>query len=135
MTEAKDPTHWLHRLDVDEWLAASRLELAQCLEALRGRRHRQAIAGGRRSAGMALNAVLRLAPNDAWGRSYIEHLHAVAADASLPEILRDSARELLETPLEGPRLVPLGRPDEGPAVAAATVVDWCEMRVAELRGG
>jgi hypothetical protein len=90
MTEQQSD-HWLWRLDAQGWLAAARVELEQ------GRAHagsrRTAITHARRAAGMALNGTLvamasrgwsRERCEQAWGRSYIDHLRAIAT-SEVPE--------------------------------------------------
>jgi hypothetical protein len=84
MTE-QDSDHWLWRLDAQGWLAAAEAELEH------GRAHstsrRTAVTHARRAGGMALNATLvamqsrgwsRERCEHAWGRSYIDHLRALA---------------------------------------------------------
>ncbi|HEV8246382.1 MAG TPA: hypothetical protein VGP93_11465, partial [Polyangiaceae bacterium] len=53
------------------------------------------IAHLKRAAGMALNAALIVVPNDAWGRSYAEHLNGLARDRTVPEAVRAAAAELV----------------------------------------
>ncbi len=73
-------------------------------EAAMGRRDPSAaLAGLKRAAGMALNGALRVAPREAWGRTYVEHLRGVAADPSAPAEVRDAAARLGEAqPPAGP---------------------------------
>src|SRR5256885_15932435 len=94
-----DPTHWLHRLTAEEWLRASENELARAEEALRGKQQRMGVAGARRAAGMAWNAVLAVEYDESYGRSYMDHLHALARDPSVPEPVRAAALALAEAPL------------------------------------
>ena len=77
--------HWLWRLSADAWLEAARRELEQASDQLGARR--TAVTHARRAAGMALNGVLvamadrgwsRERCETAWGRSYIDHLRALA---------------------------------------------------------
>ena len=85
---------------------------------------------------MSLNAVLCVVPDESWGRSYVDHLQALGqAGGELPDVVREAARELLDAPLDAPRLVSLGKnaPDDGLASAAATIVDWATVSVAERR--
>ena len=77
----RDPSHWLHRLDAEEWLRAAANELARAEEALLHKQQRPGLAGARRAAGMAWNAVLVGAEDESYGRSYMDHLHALAEDA------------------------------------------------------
>jgi HEPN domain-containing protein len=128
----KDPAHWLHRLDPEEWLAAADNELAQGEEALRRRAARVGVTHARRAAGMALNAILVLEEHPAWGRSYMEHVLALADDPAAPPAARDAARILRDTPPRPPQLVALGRPDLTAIDAGRALVEWARQRVAAL---
>lgn len=127
----KDPDHWLYRFSPDEWLRAAEGELRLTREAASSQAgQRRAVAYARRAAGMALNAVLVIEPNDAWGRSYMDHLRAIAQDAQADEALRNACALLAGAPTSAPSLVRLGGGgDEGLAKAAADVVAWCAKRV------
>ena len=120
----RDPGHWLHRLDAGEWLAAAETELRHAEEALGRRATRPGVTHARRAAGMALNAVLVGADRPAWGRSYMEHVVALADDASAPEPVRAAARMLREAPSQPPALIQIGKPDLAPLQAASAIVDW-----------
>lgn len=95
---AVDPTHWLLRFTPAEWIRAAMKELRSAEAAYEVRNARAGLAGLRRAAGMALNGALILEPNEAWGRTYVEHLQALAKDASVPEPVRVAARALVDTP-------------------------------------
>lgn len=103
----KDPDHWLYRLTPPEWLAAADNELAAARRAFLGKQQRPAVAHARRAAGMALNALLWHQPDPAYGRSYMEHLHALSQDAVLSEELRAAANRLVKLPMNQ-ELVTLG---------------------------
>jgi hypothetical protein len=120
-----DPTHWLHRLDAAEWLAAADTELRHCAEALARRAFRPGVTHARRAAGMACNAVLIVEDHPAWGRSYMEHVVALA-DEEGP--VREAARLLKETPPVAPELVTLGKPDLRALEAARAIVEWARAR-------
>jgi HEPN domain-containing protein len=129
---ARDPEHWLYRLDAGEWLRAAATELGHAYRALEARSHRPGLTHARRAAGMALNGVLVLAgePDPRYGRSYVDHLRALAGDGEAPERVRAAAGKLMETPIVSP-LVTLAR--SGPielADAARAVIDWAVERVA-----
>jgi HEPN domain-containing protein len=124
----KDPEHWLFRLDPDEWLRAAEGELGRARLALKAKQQRQGVAGARRAAGMAWNAVLYLAPDDAYGRSYMDHLKVLVDDAALPEPVREAARALVEAPLDT-KLVQLGAGDTRIADAAELIVAHARERV------
>jgi HEPN domain-containing protein len=114
---------WLSRLGAAEWIAAAENELRQAHAQLAARRHREGLTYARRAAGMALNARLTRDFDESYGRSYMDHLHALAADARAPEPVRNAAATLIGTPIR-PELVTLGAPELGLALAAATIVDW-----------
>lgn len=120
-----DPEHWLHRFTAGEWLAAAENELAQADAALSRRAIRPAVVHARRAAGMAWNAVMVAFPErdeTRYGRSYMEHVLALAADAGgEPELVRAAARKLRDTPPAAPSLVSI-RPDTGVADAARAIL-------------
>src|SRR5579862_6053298 len=94
-----DPDHWLHRLTADEWLRAADNELARAEQALAHKQQRAGVTQARRAAGMAWNAVLALGPDESYGRSYMEHLAALAKESAAPEGVRRAAGELVHAPL------------------------------------
>jgi hypothetical protein len=125
-----DPGHWLHRLTAGEWLAAAETELRHADEALGRRAVRPGVTHARRAAGMAWNAVLVGAPDERYGRSYMDHVNALAEDAAMPEPVRAAARTLRGTPAAPPGLVKLGRPDANmePLAAARAIVAHARSR-------
>ncbi len=126
MPFVRDEAHWLFKLSPDEWIRAATGELRRAEEAYRRKNGRAGLAGARRAAGMGLNAALIIEPNDAWGRSYMDHLLALKGDASelLPERVREACAVLLETPLPGGELVALRKSgaDEKVLEAARDVI-------------
>ena len=94
----RDPDHWLYRLTADEWMAAARNELARASTALARADKRKGLFEARRAAGMALNALLCASPREGYGRSYMDHLTALAADRGAPDDAREAAARLLEKP-------------------------------------
>jgi hypothetical protein len=134
--------HWLRRLDAGAWLRAAEAELAE------GHTHvamrRTAVTHARRAAGMAINAVLvNLAPGDElrWGRSYLDHLRALASAepdqlAPLPPETRDLANRLLAISVvpTAIQLVQLTRTPHGVALKAlelaAALRDRCAATLA-----
>jgi hypothetical protein len=132
MPPASDPTHWLYRLTSAEWLAAADTEVGHADLALARRAARPGVTHARRAAGMAWNAVLVLAPDERFGRSYMEHVVALADDAVAPEDVRDAARLLRDTPPLPPQLITLGKPDLRAAAAARTIIAHARTRVAAL---
>ncbi len=128
-----DPGHWLHRLDPGEWLAAATTELAHAQEKLSQRALRPGVTHARRAAGMAWNAVLVNAPDERYGRTYMDHVVALAqtadGDAPIPAAVRAAARLLRETPAASPPLITIGRPDMSVLEAATAIVDFARTRV------
>jgi hypothetical protein len=128
----RDPGHWLYRLTPDEWLAAAATELEHAAAALARRAARPGVTHARRAAGMAWNAVLVLAPDERCGRSYMEHVIALAADGGAPGAVRAAAALLHDTPPLPPELITLGKPDLRAIEAARSIVDFARERVAAL---
>jgi len=128
-----DPGHWLHRLDAAEWQAAAATELAHAQEKLSQRSVRPGVTHARRAAGMAWNAVLVTAPDERYGRSYMDHVVALAqtpdGDASIPEAVRAAAQLLREMPAAPPQLITIGKPDMSALEAARTIVEFARTRV------
>jgi len=139
---AAEPDHWLYRLRPAEWLRAADHELALCAEALHRRAVRPGVTHARRAAGMAWNAVLaggaptppagsRTDANpvlERYGRSYMDHVKALADDAAtadgVPDDARAAARILRDTPPAPPALIALGKPDLRALDAARTLVEY-----------
>ncbi len=129
---AKDPNHWLYRLSPDEWVRAALGELRAAERAFQMRNARAGLAGARRAAGMALNGALIVEPNPAWGRTYVEHVAALARGGdALPEAVVEAARLLTEAPAPGAALVALRSrgADERLLEAARTVMAHAYARV------
>jgi hypothetical protein len=86
---------------------------------------------------MALNAVLVLVPDEPLGRSYMDHVHALAGASapSVPEDVRAAATLLRDTPAAPPELITLGRPDMRALEAAKCIVEWARSEVARLTQG
>ena len=110
-TRARDPEHWLFRLTGEEWHLAAERERTLCLEQLERRSVRAGVTHARRAAGMAWNAVLWLHEDPRYGRSYMEHIHALADDPALPETVRIAAQQLRSAPTGPPALIHLGKLD------------------------
>jgi len=120
----KDPEHWLYRLTSDEWLSAAENELCSSRTAFLHKQQRPAVAHARRAAGMAWNAVLCLAPDERYGRSYMEHLQALSQDSVVAPELRAAAGRLVAMPL-APELVTLGaHGDPSQADPAALILEY-----------
>jgi len=108
----RDPDHWLLRFSPDEWIRAALGELSRAERAWAQRGDtRSGAAGTKRAAGMALNGALIVEPDESWGRTYIEHLEALAVDPRVPEAVRAAGRRVLDAgvPL-AERLVSLRTP-------------------------
>ena len=115
----RDESHWLFRHSPAEWVRAGLGEARRAEEAYARGDARGGLAGARRAAGMALNGVLIVAPDERWGRTYIEHLVSLKADASAPEAVRTAATVLVDTPPPSPDLVILRRKDHDVRVVEA----------------
>jgi HEPN domain-containing protein len=96
VTFEKDESHWLFKLSPEEWIRAGMGEVRRAEEAYAQKNVRAGLAGAKRAAGMALNAALIVEPNEAWGRSYVEHVAALARDVAVPERVREAAKMLHE---------------------------------------
>lgn len=107
MPFVRDGGHWLFKLAPDEWIRAAMGELRRTEEAYARNNPRAGLAGARRAAGMALNGALIMAPNEAWGRTYMDHLFALRGDPTVPARVREACAVLLETPLPGGEIVAL----------------------------
>lgn len=120
----KDLDHWLFKLTPREWISAALGELSRANEAYARRDGRGGLAGAKRAAGMALNGVLIVVPNDAWGRTYVEHVAALARDTTAPEQVQEACRTLLGERPPGGSLLSLRSKgaDERVVEAARTVL-------------
>ena len=142
----RDPNHWLYRYSADEWLSAGMRELTAAKRSIAMHASRQGLASARRAAGMGWNAVLALheVVDERFGRTYVEHLRALADgispldswDFPVPDEVRDAARRLLEDAAAGPRdVVQILTPkrDERLLDAAETVLAEAYARVARAK--
>ncbi len=116
----RDPSDWLRRLSPDEWIRAALGELTRAEQAWQRGDARSGAAGVKRAAGMALNAALLVEPEPAWGRSYVEHVQALATDARVPQAVRDACRTVLEARPPSGDVVTLRTPKAHEAVFEAT---------------
>jgi hypothetical protein len=126
---AKDPNHWLYRLTSEEWLRAAFNELLRAEQALLQKQQRPGVAGARRAAGMAWNAVLVQKEDASYGRSYMEHLQALAHDPRQPEPVRQAAEALVTAPLST-NVIPIGRGDTRMADNARCILEHARVSVA-----
>jgi hypothetical protein len=119
MTFERDPAHWLFQHSADEWISAALAEIGRASRAYASRDARGGLACARRAAGMALNGALIAEPNAAWGRSYVDHVRALAREASAPELVRKACDVLLEARAPAPGLLLLRSPGGDRAVLEA----------------
>lgn len=137
MAFVRDPSHWLNKLAPAEWIRAAMGELRRAEEAYGRKNGRAGLAGARRAAGMALNGALIAQPNDAWGRSYVDHLLALKGDETEIPRVREAAAILMDTPLPGGELVALrtGKADERVLEAARDLIAHAYAIVKKSEGG
>ena len=91
----RDPNHWLLKFSPDEWIRAAMGELRRAEAAYEAGNLRAGGAGVKRAAGMALNAALIVEPNEAWGRTYVEHVEALSRDEGVPVAVREACWAVL----------------------------------------
>lgn len=121
----RDPSDWLRRLSPDEWIRAGLAELQRAVAAFEAGDARAGVAGVKRAAGMALNGALIVEPDERWGRTYVEHVRALAGEgARVPEAVRAASRAVLEATPPGGEVVPLRTPrwHEGLVEASRDVI-------------
>ena len=92
----RDVEHWLLRLSSDEWIQAALTELRQAERAFSLRDSVAGMTGLRRACGMALNGALVVSPRESWGRTYVQHLEGLSAQAQVPASVREAARLVLD---------------------------------------
>lgn len=103
---------WLTRLPPEAWIRQGLAELSRAEQLLAAHDRSAAVLSLRRAAGMALNGALRVAWKE-WGRTYVEHVRAVALAEDVPEAVRAAAKLLVSVELErGPDIVRLTPPSE-----------------------
>jgi HEPN domain-containing protein len=116
----RDKEHWLFKLSPDEWIAAALGELGRAEKAWDAGDARAGVVGMKRAAGMGLNAALIVEPDESWGRTYVEHVQALARDARVPEAVREAARVVIDAKAPGGDVVNLRTPrGHRPVVEAA----------------
>ncbi len=106
----RDKEHWLYRFSPKEWIRAALGELRRAEKAYAERNLQGGLAGAKRAAGMALNAALIGEPNEAWGRSYVDHVLALERDLTAPEAVRAACKLLLATHAPNPDVITLRSP-------------------------
>jgi HEPN domain-containing protein len=106
MNEAHDEQHeWLLRASPREWIREGMQELREAEKALKGRDQRTGYTALRRAAGKALNGALLFEPNPAWGRTYMDHIRALAEDPVVPEAVRAAAKKLIQANPDDAKLI------------------------------
>jgi hypothetical protein len=111
---------WLARLSPEDWIRQGLTELGRAEARLRSHDRVAAVLGLRRAAGMALNGALSITWRD-WGRTYIDHVRAIADDSSAPSEVREAARLLGDVSLDRtPHVVQLTPPSESARWLEAT---------------
>lgn len=93
---------WLARYTASEWIRAAMRELKTAENSFAIRNAKAGIAGARRAAGMALNGALVASFREDWGRTYMEHLSALAKDTTAPAAVQTAARTLLDAQAPAP---------------------------------
>jgi hypothetical protein len=106
----RDPTDWLRRYAPREWVQVALAELRRAVTAFETNDIGAGLAGCKRAAGMALNGALLVEPNEAWGRSFVDHVRALASDESVPIAVRDACKVLLDVRPPNPSLLTLRGP-------------------------
>src|SRR5579859_1204125 len=108
----RDATHWLYKFAPREWIQHGLAELNRAERAFADGDRKGALAMCRRAAGMALNGSLSLTdtPDAKYGRSYMDHLVALASDPTAPAEACDAAKLLVQTPMPGADVVALRTP-------------------------
>ncbi len=104
------PGDWLRRFSPDEWIRAALAEVRRSEAAYEKGDLRGGAAGLKRAAGMALNAALLVEPRESWGRTYVEHLSALADEPSVPEAVRAACRAVLDAKAPSAGIVSLRTP-------------------------
>jgi hypothetical protein len=115
----REPDHWLRKLTPDEWIRAALAELRRAEAAYSSGDGRGGSAGVKRAAGMALNGALIVEPDETWGRSYVEHVKALAEDGRVPQAVRDACRTVLEAKGPSGNVISLRTPRANDAVVDA----------------
>ena len=106
----RDKDHWLRRFSPDEWIRAALGELGRAEKALAAGDLRAGYVGLKRAAGMALNGALLVEPDETWGRSYVEHVEALARDATVPEAVRAACKAVVDARPPGGDVIHLRTP-------------------------
>ncbi|MFO0659534.1 MAG: hypothetical protein U0165_06865 [Polyangiaceae bacterium] len=103
----RDPSHWLYRLSPREWIQLALEELERAESYFTQNQARAGYVSAKRAAGMALNGALIVAPDDSWGRSFVDHIHAVGRDERVPDAVREAAVRLASAEPPGGAMVTL----------------------------
>jgi HEPN domain-containing protein len=109
-TTGTEPPDWLHKHAPREWVQVGLAELRRATAAFEANDQAGGLAGCKRAAGMALNGALIVEPDPRWGRSFVDHLRALARDERVPAAVRDACNVLLEARPPNPHLLTLRVP-------------------------
>ena len=114
--------------DAAEWLAAAATELAHARGGAGAPRRppRRDARAARRRHGLERGAGRRAPVDDRYGRSYMEHVVALAQAprrrrGGIPDDVRAAARLLRDTPAPPPDLITIGKPDMAPLERARAI--------------
>lgn len=105
-----------------EWLRLAMGELRGAEQAYGHHNGRGGLLGCKRAAGMALRGMLLATPDPSYGRSYVDHVAALARDITVPEAVRAAAKLLYESAVSSVEVVML-RPPKANAVALEAARD------------
>jgi hypothetical protein len=112
LREVGSGQEWLTRLSPEAWIREGLAELSRAQQLLAAHDRSAGVLSLRRAAGMALNGALSVSWRD-WGRTYVEHVRAVAVDRSVPDAVRSAAELLNGVELaQQPSIVRLTPPSE-----------------------
>ncbi len=110
MAFERDPSHWLRKYSPDEWVQLALAELRRAEASLKAHDRVAGLAASRRAAGMALNGALLAESHGAWGRSYVDHIQALACDETIPAKVREASQYLMAVTPPGADILTLRGP-------------------------
>ena len=99
----RDPEPLVAPARPDEWIRAGLAEVRRAASAYARGDLRGGAASVKRAAGMGLNGALIVEPDERWGRSYVDHVHALSVDTGVPEAVRAACRAVLAAGAAGAR--------------------------------